>query len=235
MSHKTKTTLDKVDDLETAKAAMEALLAPVVDGVTEVCHYYGGKRATKVEVAYGRPGAEYHLGIERQQDGTLAFVGDFWGISLDDEQKAMLERLGPGYSTWQWKRQDGREGHVGIGTPSLFLQEYALQAVERECRKRRLTTARETAESGAVLLRIRGDYIGRVGIGGRVPEIRVLVETGGMATVSAHDIPGAKCVQATKVIEEALGRVTTRVQTADYFHTTDPRTGQEVHVGRGKR
>ena len=50
-------------------------------------------------------------------------------------------------------------------------------------------------------------------------EIIVTIGPSGETTVEVHGVPGAACEKATQDIEHALGTVTARKRTAEYYRT----------------
>jgi len=54
-------------------------------------------------------------------------------------------------------------------------------------------------------------------------EIEVIIEKGGVVNIKVKGIKGMACLDLTKPIEDALGQVQTRTQTAEYYE-------QPVHL-----
>jgi hypothetical protein len=113
-----------IRDLDIARAAAAALGIPVLEGVTDVASYYAkaGKHSHPAALVFGEANQyeKYRMGLQAQDDGTYAMIGDAYMVS----DKDLLRQLGP--DMHQWEYRDG--GHVCTGRPTSFLQEYALQA-----------------------------------------------------------------------------------------------------------
>lgn len=50
-----------------------------------------------------------------------------------------------------------------------------------------------------------------------VPEVRVVIGPDGSITVEAVNFTGPSCEEATRAIEQALGKVTERKRKAEYY------------------
>jgi hypothetical protein len=57
-------------------------------------------------------------------------------------------------------------------------------------------------------------------------EIEVLIGADGTVRIKTHGLKGEACIEATKALEQAVGRVERREKTREYYEQSSPtRTG----------
>jgi hypothetical protein len=213
-----------IRDLDCARKAARSLGIPEIAGATTVRSFYAQplgdgtfSKDVPVDLVLGRAG--YGVGLKRQGDGTYAVVCDVF-----DCDRQMLAKFGPTYHEWTEGTVPGstQVGHVPTGRPTLFLQQYAVEAALKFARSERMKVAGKLdAETGAKVLLLTGGYL--------LPEqsIRVEAKADGTALVSVENVKGSECVRNTERLERFLGEIGAREFTADYYHAPD---GSHVRV-----
>lgn len=60
-------------------------------------------------------------------------------------------------------------------------------------------------------------------------EIIIIIDEDGKINISVNGVKGSTCEELTKEIEKALGNVTERHKTEEYFQQSQNRTNRHIH------
>ncbi len=217
MSHLS-TIKTEIRNLECALLAAQALGIEQCATKKTFKTYYSvnNKNNHPAEVVFGKDKWQYNIGLVKQKDGTYGFQFDAWGVKDVDHAGNWANKFGPGFSDWvsgtQQTSHGAVDGHVGVGKPTLFMQEYALQCGEQGARQRGMLAERIKQKSGDVILKMTGGPLKAN------QAITLTARTDGTTTVGAFNIKGPSCKDATKWLEVVLGSITSDQLTGEFYH-----------------